>query len=346
NYHRSDVYGLNLNMQYASDLGITSFGGEFRNEGILSSNLGRLMRQKSGNYDKWDNRSNISFFVEHNFVFDKLTLSVGGLYNYNTALADTLKANGFYPAINVSYRTNDAVSLYASWSKSTRMPTFTDLYYKAGKHRGFAGLTPEYSQSVEIGWRYKNSVLTANLNVFYTKGDNLIDWILNPLDGFYHAQNLASLGTYGAGWDATVNMHQWLGEQQPLQSIQIGYQYMSQKSDEARQNNPVSAYVFNYLRHKFTVGVQHRIVKNLSLSWNLRWQDRAGNYLKYITEIKEEQPTAYQPFGLVDVKANYALHNINIFVNANNIFNTTHVDFGNIPQPGFWLTGGMSYTLR
>jgi len=346
NYHRSDVYGLNLNMQYASDLGITSFGGEFRNEGILSSNLGRLMRQKSGNYDKWDNRSNISFFVEHNFVFDKLTLSVGGLYNYNTALADTLKANGFYPAINVSYRTNDAVSLYASWSKSTRMPTFTDLYYKAGKHRGFAGLTPEYSQSVEIGWRYKNSVLTANLNVFYTKGDNLIDWILNPLDGFYHAQNLASLGTYGAGWDATVNMHQWLGEQQPLQSIQIGYQYMSQKSDEARQNNPVSAYVFNYLRHKFTVGVQHRIVKNLSLSWNLRWQDRAGNYLKYITEIKEEQPTAYQPFGLVDVKANYALHNINIFVNANNIFNTTHVDFGNIPQPGFWLTGGMSYTLK
>ena len=121
---------------------------------------------------------------------------------------------------------------------------------------------------------------------------------------------------------------------------------MSQKSDEARQNNPVSAYVFNYLRHKFTVGVQHRIVKNLSLSWNLRWQDRAGNYLKYITEIKEEQPTAFQPFGLVDVKANYALRNINIFVNANNIFNTTHVDFGNIPQPGFWLTGGMSYTLR
>ena len=74
NYHRSDVYGLNLNMQYASDLGITSFGGEFRNEGILSSNLGRLMRQKSDNYDKWDNRSNISFYRTQ-LCFDKLTLS-------------------------------------------------------------------------------------------------------------------------------------------------------------------------------------------------------------------------------------------------------------------------------
>lgn len=334
NYHRSDVYGLNLNMQYASGLGITSFGGEFRNEGILSSNLGRLMRQKSGNYDKWDNRSNISFFAEHNFVFDKLTLSVGGLYNYNTALADTLKADGFYPAINVSYRASDAVSLYASWSKATRMPTFTDLYYKAGKHRGFAGLTPEYSQSGEVGARYKSTVLTANLNAFYSKGDNLIDWVLNSSDGLYHAQNLASLSTYGIGVDAVIS------------SVHIGYQYMTQKSDEARQNNPVSAYVFNYLRHKLTVGVHHRIIKDLTLSWNLRWQQRAGNYLKYVAETKEEIPTAYKPFLLLDIKANYTVRKINFFVNANNIFNTTHVDFGNIPQPGFWLTGGVSYLFE
>ncbi len=346
NYHRSDVYGLNLNMQYASDLGITSFGGEFRNEGILSSNLGRLMRQKSGNYDKWDNRSNISFFAEHNFILDKLTLSVGALYNHNTALADTLKTGGFYPAVNLSYRPNDAMSFYASWSKSTRMPTFTDLYYKAGKHRGFAGLTPEYSQSAEIGWRYKSRVLTANLNAFHTQGDNLIDWILNPSDGLYHAQNLASLATYGAGLDIAADMRRWLDGQQPLQSVQIGYQYMSQNSGKAGRNNPVSAYVFNYLRHKFTAGVQHRVVKNLSLSWNLRWQDRAGNYLKYVPETKEEQPTAFRPFVMVDVKATYALRRVNFFVNANNLLNTTHVDFGNIPQPGFWLTGGMGYRFE
>ena len=350
NYHHSDVYGINLNMQYASSWGITSFGGEFRNEGVLSSNLGKPMRQKKDNYTLWDNRSNISFFAEHNFVFDKLTLSVGGLYNYNTALTDTLKADGFYPAINASYRATDAVSLYASWSKATRMPTFTDLYYKAGKHRGFTGLTPEYTQSAEVGLRYNTGILTANLNAFYTKGDNLIDWILNTSSNLYHAQNLASLNSYGASVDVGVNMSQWLGEQQPVQHVKIGYQHITQKSDNAKQDNPISAYVFNYLRHKFTLGIQHRVVKNLTLSWNLRWQERAGNYLKYIpataTENAKEIATPFKPFTLLDVKAHYEFKKMNIFINANNLFNTTHVDFGNIPQPGFWLAGGISYTFE
>lgn len=347
NYHRSDVFGMNLNMQYASKLGITSFGGELRNEGVLSSNLGRPMRQKSGNYDKWDNRSNISFFAEHNFVFDRFTLSVGGLYNYNTALADTLKAAGFYPAVNASFRATRNTNLYASWSKATRMPTFTDLYYRAGKHRGFSGLTPEYTQSVETGLRYHTANVTMNVNAFYTRGNNLIDWIFNPADELYHAQNLASLNTYGAGFDATANVQQWLGTRQPVQSVQIAYQYIAQKSDNAKQNNPVSMYVFNYLRHKFTLGVQHGVAKNLTLSWNLRWQERAGNYLKYVpateTEKAKEVATAYKPFALLDVKANYAWRMANIFINANNVFNTTHVDFGNIPQPGFWLSGGVNY---
>lgn len=345
NYHRSDLYGLNLNMQYMSGLGITSFGGEFRNEGILSSNLGRAMRRKSGNYDKWDNRSNIGFFAEHNFVFDNLTIAVGGLYNYNTALADTLRSGGFYPTVNASYRANDAVSLYASWSKSTRMPSFTDLYYKAGKHRGFAGLTPEYSQSGEVGFRYREGALTANANAFHTRGDNLIDWILNPSDKLYHAKNLASLNSYGASLDAAINMHQWLGERQFLQSVQIGYQYITQKSAGAGQNNPVSMYVFNYLRHKFTAGVHHRVVRGLVLSWNFRWQSRAGNYLKYIPETKEEISTSYRPFALLDLKASYVLPNMEFFINANNLFNATHADFGNIPQPGFWLTGGVRYSI-
>lgn len=346
NYHRSDVYGANLNMQYASVLGITSFGGEFRNEGILSNNLGNPMERKSGEYDKRDNRSNISFFAEHNFVLDRLTLSIGGLYNYNTALANTPKPGGFYPAVSLSIRASDRIKLYTSWSKATRMPTFTDLYYSAGKHRGFKGLTPEYTQSAEVGLRFSHNILTANANAFYTKGDNLIDWILNSADNLYHAQNLASLSTYGAGLDANVNIYRWLGEQQPVESVQIGYQYMKQNSGDAKKDNPVSMYVFNYLRHKFTFNVQHRIVKGLTLSWNLRWQDRAGTYQKYIPDKKEEATTPYTPFAILDVKADYTLTNTTFFINANNIFNTTHVDFGNIPQPKFWLSGGVSYRFR
>ncbi|MDO5524403.1 MAG: TonB-dependent receptor [Bacteroidia bacterium] len=344
NYHRSDVYGMNLNMQYASRWGITSFGGEFRNEGILSSNLGRAMREKSGNYTKWDNRSNISFFAEHNFVFDKLTLSLGGLYNYNTALADTLKADGFYPAVNASYRATNALSLYASWSKATRMPTFTDLYYSAGEHRGFAGLTPEYTQSGEAGIRFRSRTLTANVNGFISRGDNLIDWVFDTGRKLYFAKNTAQTTTAGVGADVLVNAVQWLGARQPIETFGVSYQHMRQGGTDVGDNNPISSYVHNYLRHKFTASLHHRVVRNLTLSWNFRWQSRAGSYFQYVDLVRGNRVN-YRPFSILDVKANYALRQLNIFANINNLFNTTHVDFGNIPQPGFWLTGGVSYTI-
>lgn len=350
NYHQTDVYGVNLNIQYISQLGITRFGGEFRNEGVLSSNLGKPMRQPRDNYTLWDNRSDIGFFAEHNFVIGKLSLSLGALYNYNTALADTLKVGGFYPAINFSYRPTNSITLYTSWSKAMRMPTFTDLYYKAGKHRGFAGLAPEYTQSAEVGVRYSRQVVAANLNAFYTKGDNMIDWIFNTTDSLYHAENRSALSTWGASVDASINVSRWLGERQPFEQLRFGYQYISQKGDNDNRDNPISAYVSNYLRHKVTLGLEHRVIKNLIFSWNLRYQERAGNYLKYIpataTEKSREVITAYEPFVLLDLKVNYALGNLNIFVNLNNLLNTTHVDFGNIPQPGFWLTGGVSYLFK
>ena len=88
NYHRSDVFGMNLNMQYASRFGITSFGGEFRNEGILSNVLGNAMEEPIGKYTKSDNRTNISYYAEHNFILNRITLSLGGLINYNTAVTD------------------------------------------------------------------------------------------------------------------------------------------------------------------------------------------------------------------------------------------------------------------
>jgi len=230
------------------------------------------------------------------------------------------------------------------------MPTFTDLYYKAGKHRGFAGLAPEYTQSAELGVRYNRQVVAANLNAFYTKGDNMIDWIFNTTDSLYHAENRSALSTWGASVDATINVSRWLGERQPFEQLRFGYQYISQKGDNDKQDNPISAYVSNYLRHKVTLGLEHRVIKNLIFSWNLRYQERAGNYLKYIpataTEKSREVITAYEPFLLLDLKVNYALGNLNIFVNLNNLLNTTHVDFGNIPQPGFWLTSGVSYLFK
>jgi iron complex outermembrane receptor protein len=342
NYHRSDVFGMNLNMQYASRWGITGFGGEFRNEGILSNVLGKPMGDNIGKYTKSDNRTNISYFLEHNFILDRFTLSLGGLLNHNTANVDQFS---FYPAINTSYRTANGISFYASWNKATRMPTFTDLYYTTATHSGNNSLRPEYTQSAEAGMKYHNRVLKGSITTFLNRGENLIDWEYSGNDKKWHAVNLAEeekLKTFGVETSISINLNEIFTSAQPFRSLQIGYVYLSQDFDSNKEiNNPVSMYVRNYLKHKFTVNLAHDIVKNLSLSWNFRWQDRAGYYLRYISPDEEER-VGFTPFSLLDVKATYKFPRVDLFVNANNIFNATHVDFGNIPQPGFWLSGGVS----
>ena len=336
NYHHSDVFGMNISFQYTSKLGISSFGSEFRNEGILSNVLGKQTHDTIGKYTKSDNRTNISYFLEHNFIVDKFSLSLGGLLNQNSSIVDKVD---FYPSINASYRPNRNVSIYTSWNKATRMPTFTDLYYTTKTHTGNTNLSAENSQSLEAGLKLKNHYLRATFSAFYMIGDNLIDWIKPSADALWESRNLTRINKLGLETYLTLDIEQILGREQPLRRFDLGYTYLNQ---EKVADDWISNYTLNHLKHKFTASLTHNIVENISLSWNFRWQDREGSYVQYINS-KPGEKVPYIPFSVLDLKFNYKLKDLNLFVNANNIFDKTYVDLGNIPQPGFWLSGGISY---
>lgn len=335
NYHRSDVFGMNLNMQYASRFGITSFGGEFRNEGILSNVLGNAMEEPIGKYTKSDNRTNISYYAEHNFILNRITLSLGGLINYNTAVTDKFD---FYPAINGTFRATNKLSLYASWNKATRMPTFTDLYYTTATHTGNSNLEAELSEAFEVGAKYNHHIVKGAIAVFNMAGKNMIDWVKPSPEALWESTNHTQINKKGVETNISFDFKEWLGDNQPINSFNVGYMYIDQ---ERVEDELISNYTLNHLRHKFTAGLHHDLIKNLTLSWNFRWQERNGSYVKY-SDLLPGERVDYAPFSILDVKANYKIRNTDFFVNANNIFNSVHVDLGNIPQPGFWLSGGAS----
>jgi len=335
NYHRSDVFGMNLNMQYASRFGITSFGGEFRNEGILSNVLGNAMEEPIGKYTKSDNRTNISYYAEHNFILNRITLSLGGLINYNTAVTDKFD---FYPAINGTFRATNKLSLYASWNKATRMPTFTDLYYTTATHTGNSNLEAELSEAFEVGAKYNHHIVKGAIAVFNMAGKNMIDWVKPSPEALWESTNHTQINKKGVETNISFDFKEWLGDNQPINSFNVGYMYIDQ---ERVEDELISNYTLNHLRHKFTAGLHHDLIKNLTLSWNFRWQERNGSYVKY-SDLLPGERVVYAPFSILDVKANYKIRNTDFFVNANNIFNSVHVDLGNIPQPGFWLSGGAS----
>lgn len=341
NYHQTDVYGSNLNLQYHSGFGITTFGTEFRNEGIRSNVLGLLMENQQGKYTKSDNRTNISYALEHNLLYDKFSLTVGILTNYNTALKGKYK---FYPSVNLSYQLIEKLKIYTSWNKATRMPTFTDLYYTTATHISNYNLKPEDSESFELGFKYNTPLIKAYATGYIMKGKNLIDWIKRtPNSEKWESMNLTNVDKQGLELGATIFLKQLFSNLNPATSIKLGYTRLHQKKDS---EDYISNYTLNYLRDKFTLGVNHSIYKGLSASWYFRWQKRMGSYLKYENTQPTTMQVPYPAFSTLDLQLNWKIRDFSINLTANNIFDKKYFDLGNVPQAGFWLIGGISYTLK
>ncbi len=340
NYHQTDVYGSNLNLQYKSDLGITIFGAEFRNEGIRSNVLGLPMENAQGKYTKSDNRTNISYALEHNLLMDRFSLTIGVLTNYNTALKGKYK---FYPSVNLGYQLIDDLRIYTSWNKATRMPTFTDLYYTTATHISNYNLKPEDSESFELGFKYNTPLIKAYATGYIMKGKNLIDWIKRTADSEkWESMNLTEIDKQGIELGATFSLYKLFSNLDPSTILKLGYTRLHQKKNS---EDYISNYTLNYLRDKFTAGFNHPIYKGFSASWNFRWQKRMGSYLKY-EELKPTVQTSYPAFSTLDVQLNWKLNDLTVNLTANNIFDKKYFDLGNVPQAGFWLIGGISYTLK
>ena len=117
NYHRTDVFGVNLNGYFDWILGRTAIGAELRNEDLVSGNLGEPLGEPkhiSGTdrmYEYGLNRTNISFMLEHNIILERFTLSAGLVAVKNSWNNMSMKV---YPGVDVSYGIGNDWKVYAS----------------------------------------------------------------------------------------------------------------------------------------------------------------------------------------------------------------------------------------
>ena len=157
NYHRTDIYGVNLNAYFDWILGRTAVGAELRNEDLVSGNLGEpLSRPKhihgtDRDYTVGLNRTNIQFILEHNIILDRFTLSAGLTAVRNSQADMPMRV---YPGIDAGYRIGKAWKLYASYNASLRMPSVTELFYSVGGYKADKHLRPEELSAIETGMRY------------------------------------------------------------------------------------------------------------------------------------------------------------------------------------------------
>ena len=336
NYNRTDVYGVSAGAFFDWMAGRTAFGAELRNEDLVSGNLGEPLSRPhhiSGtdrDYTLGVNRTNISGYLEHNILLDKLTVSAGLVAVKNTWSSMNMTV---YPGIDVSYRPVPGCRLHASYNSSLRMPSFTEMYYKLQGYSADPHLKPEEMQAIEVGANYQLSIFNCQLSLWHHHGSNMIDWIMDTSQGDdAQWQSVNHTTVNSLGFEASA------GVQYSFFSVHCGYSYIHQ--DKRREPHIVSQYALEYLRHKFVASAQLKMSRRLTWGLNLRYHDRVGTYTDFSGVAHD-----YDPYALVDTRLTWTQSHWKAYVEANNLFDTHYRDYGLVLQPGRWIIAGVSVRL-
>lgn len=347
NYHRTNVYGLNLNNYFKWIGGTTAFGGEIRNEDLMSGNLGepldkpKHIKGTDRFYDHGLNRTNTSFFLEHNFITEYFSASAAVLAIKNSWAQMDMK---LYPSADFAatlYKDeNRLFRLFASYNSSLRMPSVTELYYSVGGFKADKHLKPEEVKAWELGLKYNSAIISASASFFRNRMTNLIDWIRDTSEGeeaVWQSVNFGKIISKGlllqTGFRPDFHSHVM-----NLKSINLSYSYIDQT--KAKSGEYQSTYALEYLRHKFVASVDVEVVPSLTLSVFYRFQDRVGTFTD-----SEGQVKGFKPYGVFDAKLSYDWLKFQFYLEGNNLTNIKYHDFGRIPQPGFWFMAGVKFSL-
>ena len=346
NYHRTDVYGVNLNAYFDWSLGRTAFGAELRHEELVSTNLGEKLERPhhihgtDRDYTNGINRTNLQFVLEHNIILSHFTLSAGVIAVKNSQADMNMRV---YPGIDASYRMGNAWKVYASYNTSLRMPSFTELFYSVGGHKADKHLKPEELSALEAGLKYNARGISGKTSIFYNQQTNLIDWISDgTLDAngspLWKSVNFGRINVVGVEASLSFDCHTLMPSQRFLKQFSLAYCYLNQ--NEKEHKGITSKYVLEYVKNKMVANLQLNLWRNLDLGLNYRLLHRMGGYID-----TNNQRHNYATYGILDARLSWNTSKWTAFAAANNLLNRTYVDYGNVPQPGTWITAGISIQM-
>jgi iron complex outermembrane receptor protein len=341
NFHQTDAFGLKTNHRILSKLGKTQIGTEIKSESIWSTSLGET--QEDLKPVPWDanysfsrsfKRENASVFIDHQLILDsKFYAAFGFLVNWNSDYRQNLK---IYPGIDLSYSINKNLKLIGSVNQAMRLPTYTDLYFSGQANIGNAELLPERATSFEMGLKYQQSLIQADLVYFSRSGKDVIDWVwLEDLEK-WQTQNILEQHVSGieVGLDYSPSKQ--------IQNIYLNYTYLDVRHKEIPQ---LTKYASSHLKHQINLGGTINISNYFAATFSMSYRDRVGVFQSYNFTSLEYQEEPYNAVLLTNAKLSYKRHFYTVFIDGLNLFNQRYFEYG-VLQPGTWLKAGVTINLE
>lgn len=332
NHHRTDVYGIKAGGHFDWKFGKTAASAQLRHENIISSNIGKNPPPKGvrGGYLYFDERTTLSFSLEHNILLQHWTVSAGLMASKTSAIDNRFH---FYSGIDIAWRPSSHLKFYFSYNKGFRLPTFTELYYKSPTHEGNSDLKAEHNHSFSLGMQHFCKGGSISARAFYHRGTQMIDWVMYSPDDVFHTAAFG-LDNVGVQVQGRLSLPELLGRNTWVRSFSLGYTFIHQDKHDA-EGVVKSNVAMEYLRHKVVVSLSHRIYSRLSMNWDFRWQERVGSYVVNAGEL-----VPYHPYAMLDAKLQWDAPRYQFYVQATNLTNHRYYDLGSVPQPGIWVMAG------
>lgn len=310
NFHITDKMGAEVNASYTSNAGVTGFGVDISKIYLRSNNLGNR------------NRFMTNLFFEHQFKLldDKLDITPGIAVTYFS----DFKFHAF-PGLDLGYQINNDLKIYGNVGYTYRIPTYTDLFYNDFRTAGNADLQPEEAFAQELGIKYNTNKFSASIAIFNRDAKNLIDYLRpNTTETIYTATNITEVNTKGFEFDTSYNFK----IKDFNQTFGIGYAFL--EDDILDQNEALSRYSLNTLKHHFTTRLSTQLFKNVS-----------QNII-----YKHAQRTTGQSYNVWDASLIATIKQVEFTVTASNIFDADYIETGFTPMPPSNLLVGLRYNFN
>ena len=310
NLHITNKIGAELNGSYESNNGITGFGVDISSVKLSSNNLGERKRTM------------VNLFLEHQMKFaeNKIDVTPGVAFSYfsdvstNQNYQNNFFRNFFmYPGIDIGYVLNDDVKLYSNIGYTYRVPTYTDLFYTSPTTIGNENLKPEKAFTKEIGLDYTKGNFNFIFTLYNRDASDVIDYVKNVESAPWEAFNIREINTKGYELGLTYNFYvaSFLNH-----SIKIGYSNI--KDDLKQTDFNFSRYSLNSLKNHLTTSYSFEIKKNLKSSIIYKYAERNFG----------------EDYSVMDIKVSYTLKKYNLYITANNLFDTIYSETNLVEMPG------------
>jgi iron complex outermembrane receptor protein len=316
NKHWTHTSGAHIEGGWSNDWSKTTAGVEVRDEYIRSSNIGI------------HNRIQVRYFAEQRFYWRGLSAAVGGAGIWNSQFGHDWSVGA-----NLGYEPIQGLHLFANVNRAIRVPTFTDLYYHSATQQADPLTKPEKALQVELSVQYSKGHWYASAAGYYRWGRDIIDWIKEPDPSVVVWRSTNNSKVNAAGMEATVGVqgYEW------IKRIELSYAFCDVKADAGTM---MSLYVLDYLRHKATIRIEHKIYKGFGASWSLSFRQREGEYTSLEGTIEH-----YRPVWLLDGSVYWHNQFVKVSVDAKNIANQLYYDFSGVVQPRHWISATVQFSL-